>query len=210
MATTYAISIQGGGKSIQQSITRTGDANAAVEITLPAGKSGTLSTRTDDNTGICTVSSGHGITTSDTVDVYWSGGRRYGVDVTATDATTISIDLGSGDNLPTATTAIVIVKQVVANVFIDGDNSKLVAVSYELAAADGYGCRATFFDAVSGGGSAVGSGLELDANTPSVCDIEGGATNLYTGAPILSVVASNGSGTYAGVLKIVAEYDSTP
>lgn len=210
MPTTYTVTVQGGGKSIDKTIIRTGDGGYGLEVTLPAGKAGTLSTRTDDNTGICTVSSGHEITTSDTVDVYWDGGRRYGVDVTATDTTTISIDLGSGDNLPTATTAIVIVKQVTANVFIDGDNAKIVAVSYELAAADGYGCRATFFDAVSGGGSAVGSGLDLDANAPSVCDIEGGATNLYTGAPILSVVASNGSGTYAGVLKIVAEYDSTP
>lgn len=210
MTTSYAVSISGGGQAINKSITRSGDATVAISVSLPAGKSGTLTTRTDNDTGVVTVSSGHGITTSDTVDVYWSGGRRYGCDVTAQDSTTISIDLGSGDNLPSTSTAIVVVKQVAANVFIDGDNCKLVAVSYELAAADGFGCRATFFDAVAGGGSAVGSGLELDANEPNVCDVTGGATNLYTGNPILSVVASNGSGTYDGTLKIIAEYDSTP
>ena len=100
MTTTYSSTVQGGGISVQESVTRSGDSTVAAQIALPAGKSGTLTTRTDDNTGVVTVASGHGITDSDTVDVYWSTGRRYGVDVTATDSTTISIDLGAGDNLP--------------------------------------------------------------------------------------------------------------
>ena len=37
--------------------------------TLPAGKAGTLTDRTDADTGIITVAEGHGITDSDTVDV---------------------------------------------------------------------------------------------------------------------------------------------
>jgi len=212
MATSYTINVQGGGRSIIQPITRTGDSTPNIEIDLPAGIAGTLTTRTDNDTGVVTVASGHGITSSDTVDVYWNGGKRYGVDVTATGSTTISIDIGSGDNLPSTSTEVVIVKQVVANIQIDGDNAKLVAVSYEMApaAGDGYGCRVTFFDAVNGGGSAVGSGLSLVANAPSVCDITGGATNLYTGNVISSFVASNGSSNYAAKLKIIAEVDATP
>jgi len=211
MATSYTINVQGGGRSINQPVTRTGDSTPNIEIDLPAGTAGTLTTRTDNDTGVVTVAS-HSITTSDTVDVYWSGGKRYGVDVTATTATTISIDIGSGDNLPSSSTAVVIVKQVAANIQIDGDNAKIVAVSYEMApaAGDGFGCRVTFFDAVNGGGSAVGSGLSLVANAPSVCDITGGATNLYTGNVISSLVASNGSSAYAAKLKVIAEVDSTP
>lgn len=202
----YAVSIG----SINQSKIRTGDDLIDLQVTLPAGKSGTLTTRTDDNTGIVTVASGHGITDSDTVDVYWAAGRRYGVDVTATDATTISIDLGAGDNLPTASTAVVIVKQVVVNKAIDGDNVEIIGLLAELAASTGFGVRITFFDAVSAGGSAVGNGIDLDPNSPFVLDIEGGATNLLTGSPILSFVASNGDGSNACTLKIQGLQDVTP
>lgn len=196
--------------SIAKSVVRTADDLITVEVTLPAGKSGTLTTRTDDNTGIVTVASGHGITDSDTVDVYWSTGRRYGVDVTATGATTIEIDLGSGDNLPAQSTVVVVCKQVVVNKAIDGDNVKIIGLSAELAASTGFGTRITFFDAVSAGGSAVGSGIYLAANEPLIIDVQGGATNLLTGSPILSFVASNGDGTNAATLKILGVQDITP
>ena len=209
MTTTYSLSVQGGGISVQQSVTRNGDLTVAAQVTLPAGKSGTLTTRTDDNTGQLTVASGHGITASDTVDVYWSGGRRYGVDVTAVASTTIDIDLGSGDNLPAAATAVVVCKQVVANVMIDGDNAKLVVVNFAVPGTSTAKSRVTFFDAVSGGGSAVGSGLDLAANEPSVTDVTGGDANGYTGSVILSLVASNG-GTAEGTLQVLAEVDATP
>ena len=193
--------------SISRSITRTGESKIEAEITLPVATAGTLTTRTDDNTGIVTVAS-HSITISDTVDVYWSTGRRYGVDVTAQDSTTISIDLGAGDNLPSASTAVKIVKQVPFNLALDGDNAKIVGFSYELAAdtSDGFGCRVTLFDAADD----TITGLDLDAFVPNVCDIEGGATNLYTGDPITDGVASNGSSTYAATLKIQAIVDATP
>ena len=195
--------------SINQSVIRSGDSKIELEVALPAGTAGTLTTRTDANTGIVTVSS-HSITISDTVDVYWSTGRRYGVDVTAQDSTTISIDLGAGDNLPAASTAVVIVKQVVVNKAIDGDNVEIIGFLAELAASTGFGVRITFFDAISGGGSAVGNGIDLDPNSPFVLDIEGGATNLLTGSPILSFVASNGDGSNACTLKIQGLQDVTP
>lgn len=202
----YAVSIG----SINQSKIRSGDDLIDLEVTLPAGKSGTLTTRTDDNTGVVTVASGHGITASDTVDVYWATGRRYGVDVTTAGATTLDIDLGSGDNLPAQSTAVVVVKQVVVNKAIDGDNVEIIGFLATLAADTGFGVRITFFDAVSGGGSAVGNGIDLDPNSPFVLDIEGGATNLLTGSPILSFVASNGDGSNACTLKIQGLQDVTP
>ena len=192
---------------INQSRVRTGDGKVEVQVDLPAGKAGELTTRTDANTGVVTVESGHGITTSDTVDVYWDGGRRYGVDVTATTGTTISVDLGTGTDLPVVNTDVVIVKQVPINVTIDGDNAKIVGVSYEVSSNDGFGCRVTFFDATP---TAVGAGLDLEPNDPSICDIAGGDTNLYTGNVITSAVASNGDATYAAVLKIIALVDATP
>ena len=65
-----------------------------------------LTTRTDADTGIATMASGHGVTTNDTVDIFWKAGRIHAMTVTASDATTIGIDGGSGDDLPIATTTI--------------------------------------------------------------------------------------------------------
>jgi len=117
-----------GGVSIASSQTRTQEDERVVTITLPAGKSGTLTTRTDNDTGVITVASGHGITDTDTVGVYWDGGSRYGVDVTATSSTTISIDAGSGTNLPTASTAVTVALQSSHAVAFAGDSLEVIAI----------------------------------------------------------------------------------
>jgi hypothetical protein len=76
-----------------------------VNVTLDAATEGTLTTRTDNDTGVITVES-HPFSVSDVVDVFWDGGSRLGMDVTAQTATTVSIDGGTGDNLPVTTTEI--------------------------------------------------------------------------------------------------------
>ena len=67
------------GINVAAQAQRTDNGQIAQEVTLPAGKAGSLTTRTDDDTGVATLTPGHGITTSDTVDVYWAGGVRYGM-----------------------------------------------------------------------------------------------------------------------------------
>lgn len=101
---------------------------------LPAGNAGTLTTRTDANTGVATVAEGHGVTDSDTVDVYWAAGVRYSMDVTATDATTISVDLGDGDDLPDQDTVIIVTKQVEIDCDFDGDDLKMIVAVANLRA----------------------------------------------------------------------------
>src|SRR6187399_742202 len=127
---TYGVSLQAGGVSIQSAAVRTGDGVIGIEATLPAAVAGTLTTRTDNDTGVVTVES-HSILDTDTVDVYWSGGMRKDVDVTAVTATTISIDAGTGTNLPIATTPVTIVKQVTINVSIDGDALRILGLRME-------------------------------------------------------------------------------
>ena len=61
--------------------TRTNEGTGTKEVALPIAKAGTLTTRTEDDTGEATLGAGHGITTGAIVDIYWSGGRRYGVTV---------------------------------------------------------------------------------------------------------------------------------
>lgn len=78
--------------------------------TMGAAKSGTLTTRTDDNTGTLTMSSGHGITTGAVLDVYWTESgvskSRAGMTVGTVATNSVPIDGGTGDNLPAAQTAV--------------------------------------------------------------------------------------------------------
>lgn len=194
---------------ISRSYSRTADDLIDVEVTLPVGNAVTGWTKTDANTASCTLAGGHG-QTSGTYDVYWSTGRRYGLTGTVT-TNTLDLDGGTGDDFPaSATTGVICTKQVVINKEIDGDACKILGLEYRQSSTASLGCRVTFFDALSAGGSAVGSGLDLDANTPSITDIEGGATNLFTGSVIRSLVASNGDSTTAATLLIQGVQDITP
>ncbi len=76
-----------------------------VTPSIPAAKSGTLTTRTDNDTGVVTLSTGHGITTGQKVSVFWATGKRYGMTATVS-GNAVSLDGGSGDNLPVLNTAV--------------------------------------------------------------------------------------------------------
>lgn len=201
----YGVSIQAGGVSIQQTITRTGDGSIGAEVTLPAAKAGALTTRTDDNTGSATLGSGHGITDGMIVDVYWSTGVRYGMTVGTVASLVVPIDGGAGDNLPTQATAITLVEQVTINVSIDGDALALLAVCLDSTESTGKG-HVLFEDAA---GDDIAE-LDLAANTPRVYDVTAGMANPFTGDPITVCQASNGSSTAAATLKIVGVVDITP
>lgn len=117
-----------GLKAIDSVIVREDETQASSDVSLPAAVSGTLTTRTSDSVGVVTVAS-HSITTSDKVAVFWSGGYRYNVAVSATSGTTISIGSGgSGDNLPAASTALTICKETTLSFSHVGNDIKGMAV----------------------------------------------------------------------------------
>jgi len=187
-----------GGSSISAVQERTQEDERVVTIELPAGKSGTLTTRTDDNTGVVTVASGHGITDTDTVAVFWDGGSRYGVDVTATGATTISIDVGSGTNLPAATTAVTVALQSSHAVAFAGDNLSVIAIGCIKR------CSVEFLS------SAPASLLRYDiaANEGRMWVSSTDETNPLASDTVATVAVSNGSTTAATLrIGIVASTD---
>lgn len=112
------------GKSFSQTLTLSAASAIPIEADVPAAKAGTLSTRTDDNTGTLTLGSGHGVTTGDRLDLYWSGGSRRGITVGTVSGTSVPIDLGSGDVLPSQGTAITAMVPVEKVLLFDGDNLK--------------------------------------------------------------------------------------
>ena len=198
----YNLTLQAGGISMQASVNRAGDHPNSYEVPLPAGKAGTLTTRTDDNTGEATLATGHGIVDADVVDVYWSGGMRYGMTVGTVAGDVVPLDGGAGDNFPVVTTALVVTKQVTVNTQIDGDNVQIIGIAVEGGAGH--------VDMQDSGAATIAE-IDLAANVPQVWDIAGGnVTNPFTGNPITVTKASNGISTADATLKIVAIEDSTP
>lgn len=202
---SYTCSVSGGGVSISSSSSFTGDGSGGCQVTVPSGKSGTLSTRTDNDTGVATVSTGHGITTADKVSVFWTGGRRYNMTVSATASTTIDIDGGSGDNLPVATTAIVVSKDTNIVLSVDGDNAELFALSMDIPNDQTSKGFVRAYD-----GAANVATFDMTMSTPLVYAIASGATNPITGNVVTSFYASNGNSSTDATLTIIAITDATP
>ena len=202
----YGVGLSGGGSSIQKTINRTGDSNVVAEVTLPVACPLSSWVKTDADTAAGNLAGGHG-QTSGTYDVFWTGGRRYGVDVTIT-TNAVALDGGSGTDFPASANATVtIVKQTVINVAIDGDAVSIAGFSLEYTDASlASAGQLTLKDS----GAADIAHLDLVGGAPVVYDITGGATNPFTGNPIVVAYGSQANSTYTATLKILALVDSTP
>lgn len=198
MEGTLQITVSIAGITITGIATRDYEGLVSQDVDLPAGKSGTLTTRTDVDTGVATVAEGHGITDSDYVDVYWDGGMRYKMDVTATTGTTISIDSGDGDDLPAQDTVIVVTKRVEIAAAFDGDDLKLIGAAANK--------RAHIEFTTSGDVSIKAVELPVNEGWGWVCDQ--GITNPLAGSEVAKIQATCGDGSSATTLKVAALYDS--
>ncbi len=204
----YSVAVSGLGGNIAQSLPRSANAGGIREIEMPVGKAGTLTNRTDNNTGTITMGdAGHGIQTGANVDIYWDSGVQYDVTVGTVVGTSVPIDLGSGDNLPSASTALVVSLRNQINLDIDGDNLVLLAIKQKYNAntitADSH------IDFQDSGGGEIAE-VDLEANGPRVWDIAGGSANPFGGNPITKAFASNGSTTDVATLQLLWLQDSTP
>lgn len=195
---TITIGTNIGGVSRSKQITRTGSTFTHPE-TLVAGKTGTLSTRTDDDTGVLTLGSSHGITDANVVDVYWTGGMRKRMSVTAYDATTITVNAGTGDNFPTESTAIVAGKRATIAFAAVGANVEMLVASCD------YRACIDFVTSVPASIKAV----ELTADEPWIWIADWGTDNPVTGSTIAGIEYSAGTAS-GGTLNVEAVYDATP
>lgn len=175
----YSTGLTIGQVSIQSTVIRTNGLPNSVEETLPVGKSGSLTTRTDDDTGTFACTS-HGLAVNDKADVYWSGAGniRYTMNVSAVgDENTVTLDGGSGDNLPAQATSVVITKQVVIEVSIKADQQKIFGIEANSTRA-GTNTINAHIHALDDNGTTIKE-LDLVENVPQIYDVEGGATNIF-------------------------------
>lgn len=91
--------------------------------TILAAQPAVLTVRTSNSVGTLTMDNAdHGITTGMRIDMYFSGGQRYGVLVGTVAGTSVPFTVGGGTNLPIATTAIVVGIPVEYPLVVDGDD----------------------------------------------------------------------------------------
>ena len=195
---TIHVVAQIGSVSIDATVSRDYEGEVVNQGTLPAGKAGTLGTRTDNDTGVVNLSAGHGLQNGDKVDVFWSGGSRFGMGATVS-SNDVTIDAGGGDNLPLATTAVVVTKRVPIDMAFSGDKLKMLAaccktnrirVSFETAAGASLYSR------------------DLPAGEPLTWVSDQGITNPLAGGAVGCVQATNGQADAAATIAVGAKIDS--
>jgi len=196
---TVAITVAIGGTTIVETVEREADNPQVFDVVLPPGKSGTVTTKTDADTGVATLAAGHGIQTGNTVDVFWDGGCRYGM-VATVSGDAVTLEGGAGDDLPIANTVVVVTQQVTINTTIDGDLCQIVS------ACSTQRTHLNMRDAAS----ATVEAITLEAAQPWLWWANSGVANPLTGNVISTTKASNGSSQTAATLQILVLQDSTP
>lgn len=179
------------------STTVDGDGLLSVSKNAAAAKEGTLTTRTDNDTGTLTMSTGHGITTSAKVDIYWDGGNRYNVTVGTVSGNSVPIDLGSGDNLPVADTTIYVRVLEVENFVVEGDDIQVMAFTSL------YEGRITLRDA----SSAVLFSEYLSAGETYYWYAASGVTNPVAGDSVAEVAFSHSNTEGTCAMKVALLYN---
>ena len=197
---TYSVTVSACGVNVIGQATTTGVVGISpIDDTLAVGSQGELTTRTDDDTGVVTTdAAGHGIEVADYVDVHWSGGSRAHMEVTNVSDTAITVDGGSGDNLPvgpdgsTSGTTVVIQDPEAFDCTFDGDNLRLI----------GFGgarqSRWTFVDASNN----VLLSSHVEASAAYGWSTDFGTSTPITGNAVKYVYVSNGSATLTNAVKL--------
>lgn len=202
------ITVSGAGGNISQQFNRSADGSILRNIAVPAAKTGQLTTRTDNTSGTLTMTAGHGLTTGQKVDMYWTGGRRYGVTLGTVATNSVPISGGAGDNLPTNLTNVTVSPQITVVIDIDGDNLSFLSLKQHYD--DNSVTGASHLDLLDASNAQVVSGgLDLNANEVRLWDITAGATNIFTGNIITQLKASNRSSTAAAVVQVLGVQDSS-
>lgn len=197
---TLTVSLVVGELTFQQQVTNTSNAELVVSPSVPAAKVGTLTTRTDDNTGTLTMSSGHGFTDAAVIDLFWTGGSRRGLVVGTVSTNSVPVDGGSGDVLPANNTAITAMVPTEVPMTFTGDNIEAI----------GSKCPVSGWVAFLGSDDTVHLAHQILPNTGGgrmwAAGQTGGGSNPVAGDTVTKVRFSHDDSTQAHVMHAVAVY----
>lgn len=187
------------GQTYTSEVDVTAELAAKFDKSLGAAKTGTLTTRTDNDTGTLTMDTGHGITTGARLDVYWAGGCRYGMTVGTVVANSVPIDGGAGDNLSLAATAITAMVPAEEAVGVTGDNVAAIGVKTNT------GGRAIVV--IADGSSATLAASVVTAGSDYIWTDQDGTTNPLAGDTVAKVFVSHGDSTGTKRVRGILAYN---
>lgn len=187
------------GVTFPFTLIRESDGGVQREVALPAGQTGVLTTRTDDNTGTITMdSASHGITTGMRVAIFFASGVQRKVTVGTVSGTSVPIDLGIGANLPAQGSAVVVAPEIEIDLPFSGDDMAAIAA---------FCVNRSNFGLFNGATEHLN--LELPAGEGWFWVNGQSAPNPIAGDTIASAYAANG-GVAAATFKIGIGIDATP
>lgn len=186
------------GRNIAGTVEKSASGEIGHLVSVAVAESGTLTTRTSATEADLTMAEGHSIETGDTVDVYWTGGLRYGVTVGTVAGTTVPISGGTGDDLPDAETSLTVAAPQVLDTDFDGSKLELLAMT---SSQRGH----VIFKDSNGANAYV---AELLAATPNFWIDDGVATNPLADDGIDEVHVSNSSAATASTFTLGVAYNS--
>ena len=192
----FTTAVTYGGVQRKKEVTITGDGALTRDPEVPAAKTGSLSTRTDNDTGIIAAQSGHGIISTDKVDVHWSGGSRANMTATVS-SNNITVDGGTGDNLPAAATNVTLMKPATETFALEGDNIKALEFYCDAQA------RVTIFD----GSNAVLASIGVNAKEVYPWNNQDGSTNPLAGVTAATAKFSHADSTAARTTELTAVFN---
>jgi len=190
------------GETFAQSVVKTTGGTILHKVSVPVAEPGTLTTRTDADTGVVTITNAsHTIENADRVDAYWTEAgvekSRYGMAVTNVSSALVTIDGGAGDDLPSQDDAISVSVCVRMDVDIAGDSAKAIVL--------GSAKRGQF--------AFVGGATEHYARTVGegrviTWEDEDGSTNPIVGDTIDTIYASHKDELASREMKVGIAYDN--
>ncbi len=145
MRATISETVSVGGLTLSETTTVVAEKAIIQEVSVPAGKVGTLSVRGSATAGTAALSTGHGITTAQIVDLYFTGGVRRGVTVGTVSGNNVPFTGGTGNDLPTLNDPITVCARSAVGFLVDGDKVAFLGLSGPAAA------RCTFAVKENGG-----------------------------------------------------------
>lgn len=167
----------------------TGNDVGTTTADLSAAKTGTLTTRTTSTAGTLTMTTGHGITDGQRLDIFWSTGACYGATVGTVSTNSVPFTGAQGTVLPIATTAITAQVPTVRTVVVTGNNATAIQAYSTLVTGDGY---ANIVIAQSDATTIVA--YQLSGSLPSTSwDGTGVATNPLAGVSVGKVYYAQGT-----------------
>lgn len=97
------------------------DGQAKLDIVVDPATTGTVEDRTEDDAAVLTLDEGHALSPGDIVDVYWTGGVRYGMSVDVVDENDVGVVGGAGSSLPANDTVVTVQAVREENFHVEGD-----------------------------------------------------------------------------------------